>query len=68
MRIRLWWQLRCLDSRSRAMAGMKPLPSFEFGDVRLPLNVNDTDLHRDMVEPPIEHNGPTEMLCVLIKF
>jgi hypothetical protein len=70
MRIRLWWQLRCLDSRSRAFStpGMRPLPPSEFGDVRLPLNVNDADLHPDMVEPPIEHNGPTEMLCVLMKF
>lgn len=70
MRIRLWWQLRCLDIRSRALSTtrMKALPSSEFGDVRLPLNVNDADLHPDMVELPIEHNGPTEMLCVLIKF
>jgi hypothetical protein len=69
MRVRLWWQLHGLDSRSRAVStpGMKLLPS-EFGDVRLPLNINDADLHPDMTEPPIEHTSPTEMLCVLIKF
>lgn len=69
MRIRLWWQLCGLHSRNRAVStpGMK-LPPFELGDVRLPLNVNDADLHPDMIEPPIEHNGPTEMLCVLMKF
>jgi hypothetical protein len=70
MGIRLWWQLRCLSSRSRAFANpsMKPLPPCEFGDIRLPLNVNDADLHPDMVDPPVEHNGPTEMLCVMMKF
>lgn len=70
LRIRVWWQLRCLDTRSRAfsMPGMKPLPQSEFGDVRLPLNVNDIDLHPNMVEPTIEHSRPTEMICVLLKF
>ncbi|KAI1139875.1 hypothetical protein F5Y05DRAFT_334812 [Hypoxylon sp. FL0543] len=69
MRIRLWWQLRCIDARSRAVCtpGIGPPPESEFGDVRLPLNVNDADLHPDMVEAPIEHDGPTEMLCVLLK-
>ncbi|KAI0121110.1 hypothetical protein BJ170DRAFT_145692 [Xylariales sp. AK1849] len=69
MRIRLWWQLRCIDARSRAVCtpGSSPPLESEFGDVRLPLNVNDTDLHPDMVDPPIEHNSPTEMLCVLLK-
>ncbi|KAH8895409.1 hypothetical protein GQ53DRAFT_715071 [Thozetella sp. PMI_491] len=70
MRIRLWWQLHCLDARCRGLLapGMRPLPLSEFGDVRLPLNVNDADLHPDMAELPVEHAGPTEMMCVLIKF
>jgi hypothetical protein len=70
MRIRLWWQLRCLDSRSRALSTprLKPPPASEFGDIRLPLNINDADLHPDMVEPPVEHKGPTEMMCVMVKF
>ncbi|KAI0843642.1 hypothetical protein F5Y06DRAFT_8274 [Hypoxylon sp. FL0890] len=69
MRIRLWWQLRCIDARSRTVCtpGIGPPPESEFGDVRLPLNVNDADLHPDMAEAPIEHDGPTEMLCVLLK-
>ncbi|GLA62043.1 hypothetical protein AtubIFM55763_007258 [Aspergillus tubingensis] len=69
MRIRLWWQLRGLEARCRisSIPGMKPPPSSEIGDVRLPLNVNDADLHPDMTEPPLEHNGPTEMICVLLK-
>jgi hypothetical protein len=70
MRIRLWWQLRCLDSRSRATSipGMKLLLPLEFDGIRLPLNVNDADLHPDMAEPPVENDSPTEMLCVLMKF
>ncbi|KIX10125.1 uncharacterized protein Z518_01206 [Rhinocladiella mackenziei CBS 650.93] len=69
MRVRLWWQLYGLHSRTRAnfTPGKTP-PLSEFGQVRLPLNVNDADLHPNMTEPPIEHSGPTEMLCVLMKF
>ncbi|TQN66407.1 Aurofusarin cluster transcription factor aurR2 [Colletotrichum shisoi] len=68
MRVRLWWQLHGLDARVRA-AGKRTAPSeSEFGDVRLPLNVNDADLHPAMTEVPVEHTGPTEMVCVLMKF
>ncbi|KAK1966845.1 fungal-specific transcription factor [Colletotrichum sublineola] len=68
MRVRLWWQLYGIDSRTRA-AGRSPQPSAgEFGNVCLPLNVNDADLHPEMTELPIEHTGPTEMSCVLMKF
>ncbi|GJD03405.1 fungal specific transcription factor [Colletotrichum higginsianum] len=68
MRVRLWWQLHGLDARVRA-AGKRTAPSeSEFGDVRLPLNVNDADLHPEMTELPVEHTGPTEMVCVLMKF
>ena len=69
MRVRLWWRLHGLDQRGRGAStlGMRPPPS-EFGEVRLPLNINDADLHPDMIEPPIEHNSPTEMLCLLMKF
>jgi hypothetical protein len=47
---------------------MRPLPASEFGDVRLPLNVNDADLHPEMAAAPVEHDGPTEMICVMMKF
>ncbi|GKT46251.1 aurofusarin cluster transcription factor aurR2 [Colletotrichum spaethianum] len=67
MRVRLWWQLHGIDVRVRA-AGRRVLPSEgEFGDARLPLNINDADLHPEMTELPVEHTRPTEMLCVLIK-
>ena len=69
MRIRLWWQLRGLDARVRAVStpGMHPTP-YEFGDVRAPLNLNDADLHPDMTEAPPAHDAPTEMMAVLMKF
>ncbi|KAK5342114.1 hypothetical protein LTR98_002908 [Exophiala xenobiotica] len=65
MRVRLWWRLLGLDSRSHAVT--KP-PLSELNDVRPPLNVNDADLHPNMVAAPVEHNGPTEMLCILMKY
>ncbi|WDK22964.1 C6 zinc finger domain-containing protein [Colletotrichum graminicola] len=68
MRVRLWWQLYGIDARTRA-AGRSSQPSAgEFGNVCLPLNVNDADLHPEMTELPTEHTGPTEMTCVLVKF
>lgn len=69
MRLRLWWQLRAMNSRTRSIytPGWKPSLS-DFDDLRLPLNVNDADLHPDMTEPPVENSSPTEMLCVLMKF
>lgn len=68
MRIRLWWQLCGLEARAQAnCSGGLQGPRFEVGDVRLPLNVNDSELHPDMVGSPAEHTGPTEMLFVLVK-
>ncbi|KAK2054438.1 hypothetical protein LY76DRAFT_579990 [Colletotrichum caudatum] len=68
MRVRLWWQLYGIDARTRA-AGRSSQPSAgEFGNVSLPLNVNDADLHPEMAELPIDQTGPTEMSCVLMKF
>ncbi|KAJ4251468.1 hypothetical protein NW762_011453 [Fusarium torreyae] len=72
MRTRVWWQLKGLESRICAVTNitnpcLKP-SIFELGETRPPLNVNDADLHPDMLEPPIEHTGPTEMVCVLMKF
>jgi hypothetical protein len=34
-------------------------------DTRLPLNINDTDLHVDGKDAPTPHTGPTEMLFCL---
>ncbi|SPJ79180.1 uncharacterized protein FTOL_07571 [Fusarium torulosum] len=69
MRIRIWWQIKGLDLRVRAAStpGIK-LAKSDFGDQRIPFNINDADLHPDMLEPQVEYPGPTEMVCVLMKF
>jgi len=36
-------------------------------DCRLPLNINDTDLHVDGKDAPTPHTGPTEMLFCLTR-
>ncbi|KAI5464431.1 fungal-specific transcription factor domain-containing protein [Mariannaea sp. PMI_226] len=70
MRIRLWWKIRCLELRARRSAlGLPPPSRADFGDIRLPLNVNDAELHPLMAAPPsIEHTGATEMLFCLMKY
>jgi len=67
MRIRLWWFLHFLDARVR-ISGPCPVFVTDFVELRLPLNVNDSDLHPDMVEPPKEHVGTSEMLYPLLKY
>ncbi|KIH91004.1 fungal specific transcription factor domain containing protein [Sporothrix brasiliensis 5110] len=44
------------------------MPLSDLDDLRLPLNVNDADLHPDMTCAPVEHAGPTEMLYVRVKY
>jgi Fungal specific transcription factor domain len=67
MRIRLWWQIRGTDARSRHQLSMC-MSSPEFGSqVRLPLNINDSELHPNMAEAPTVHTGTTEMLYCLLK-
>ncbi|KIM98484.1 hypothetical protein OIDMADRAFT_167284 [Oidiodendron maius Zn] len=68
MRLRVWWQIMGLELRAhRKMLGIM-LSMAHLGDVRLPMNVNDADLHPQMTNPPVEHRGATEMLYCLIKF
>jgi hypothetical protein len=66
MRIRLWWQIRGIDARARHQVN-GCLPCSDFGDIRLPLNVNDSELHPNMAEAPVVHTGTTEMLYCLLK-
>ncbi len=67
MRVRAWWQLHIASRRSGKVPSRTAFCS-EIGPVRLPLNVNDADLHPAMTAPPVEHPGPTEMLYVLMKY
>ncbi|KAL2863150.1 putative C6 transcription factor [Aspergillus lucknowensis] len=66
LRRRLWWFIVGLDQRSSEYHGYEPIVSEASFDTRLPLNVNDSDLTADMVHPPTERDGPTEMTLSLI--
>lgn len=68
MKIRLWWYIRCLNSRVRRAMGL-PSTIDDLGTVRLPMNVNDSDLHPHMAHAPaVKHTAATEMVYVLMKY
>jgi hypothetical protein len=57
MRIRLWWQIRCYSTRF-LQGGSEAIPPVQdMGNVRMPLNLNDSELHPDMVDCPKEHTA-----------
>lgn len=67
-RRRLWWQLIVLDQRMAEMTGSAIMALSSSGaDCRLPLNVNDTDLHPHAEDFPRPHTRPTEMLLCLTR-
>ncbi|KAL1596510.1 hypothetical protein SLS60_009157 [Paraconiothyrium brasiliense] len=68
MRRRLWWQVCILDARSSEDHGCDPTIVEAQFDTKLPLNVNDTDIHPDMTEWPKERQGFTDMTFCLIRF
>ncbi|KAF2622361.1 hypothetical protein BU25DRAFT_377836 [Macroventuria anomochaeta] len=68
MRRRLWWQVCILDARSSEDHGCDPTIVEAQFDAKMPLNVNDTDLHPDMTECPQERTGFTDMTFSLIRF
>lgn len=66
-RRRLWWHLVLMDSRSSEDHGTDPLINENTSDTRLPLNVNDDELTPDMVNPPEEREGCTDVTFLLIR-
>ncbi|KHN96055.1 uncharacterized protein MAM_06160 [Metarhizium album ARSEF 1941] len=66
-RRRLWWTIVSYDRRIGEMTGSTITGLSCGGDCKLPLNVNDSDLHVDGKELPSPHNGPTEMLFALTR-
>lgn len=65
-RRRLWWQLAALDKRMAEMTGSAITALSSCGsDCRLPLNINDADLHLHSKDQPKPYTGPTEMLFCL---
>ncbi|OCL15024.1 putative C6 transcription factor [Glonium stellatum] len=67
MRRRLWWHLVHMDFRTADLLGTRPSLDLSCGDTKLPLNVNDEDLHPDMVDPPPERNGITSIVLCLLR-
>ncbi|KAH8812758.1 hypothetical protein F5884DRAFT_878676 [Xylogone sp. PMI_703] len=68
MRIRLWWQIHCLSNRYLQANAEIISPIKDLRDIRMPLNVNDSQLHPDMVKYPTRYLGATEMTYCLLKY
>ncbi|WYZ46430.1 hypothetical protein EsH8_IX_000655 [Colletotrichum jinshuiense] len=66
-RRRLWWTIVGYDRRIGEMTGSTVTALSTAGDCKLPLNINDTDLHVNGKDAPTPHQGVTEMLFVLIR-
>ncbi|KAH9860864.1 hypothetical protein IAQ61_010598 [Plenodomus lingam] len=68
MRRRLWWQICILDVRSSEDHGCDATIVEASFDTKMPLNVNDSDLHPGMTEFPEERQGYTDMTFCLLRF
>ncbi|KAG5984601.1 hypothetical protein E4U55_004043 [Claviceps digitariae] len=66
-RRRLWWTIVAHDRRIGEITGSTVTALSSGGNCKLPLNVNDSDLHVDGTELLKPHNGPTEMLFALTR-
>ncbi|MCJ1403938.1 hypothetical protein MMC11_007161 [Xylographa trunciseda] len=68
MRRRLWWQVCTLDIRASEDQSSDPTITEQSFDTKLPSNINDEDIWPGMSEPPVEHEGCTEMTFDLIRY
>lgn len=66
-RRRLWWTIVGYDRRLGEMTGSTVTALSSGCDTKMPLNVNDSDLHVERDEPPTSHNGATEMMFALAR-
>ena len=66
-RRRIWWTIVGYDRRIGEMTGSTVTALSSGGDCKIPLNVNDSDLHIEGKEMPAPHTGPTEMLFALAR-
>ncbi|KAJ4317372.1 hypothetical protein N0V94_004975 [Neodidymelliopsis sp. IMI 364377] len=69
IRRRLWWQIVMLEGFSQKLAGTGTgtNASALMGDVKMPANLNDSDLFPGMKELPKESDRATEMMFFLIR-
>ncbi|KAF2680491.1 hypothetical protein K458DRAFT_421427 [Lentithecium fluviatile CBS 122367] len=65
IRRRVWWQILMQDGFAEKLAGTGG--HILYVDVKLPSNLNDSDLFPGMKELPKEHDGATEMMFFLIR-
>ena len=68
MRRRLWWHICLLDIRASEDHGTDSQINDRMYDTRLPLNINDEEITPEMLEPPTEHEGATQMTFSLVRF
>ncbi|KAI1073758.1 hypothetical protein F5B20DRAFT_586954 [Whalleya microplaca] len=66
-RRRLWWTLAGFDRRIGELCGSVITAISNGGNCKLPLNINDTDLHLHAKDPPPPHTGATEMMFALTR-
>lgn len=67
MRRRIWWNLVHMDFRTAEVLGTRPSLDLACGNTKLPLNIEDEDIHPNMADPPLERNGITCITPCLIK-
>ncbi|KAK3112015.1 hypothetical protein LTR53_012136 [Teratosphaeriaceae sp. CCFEE 6253] len=67
LRRRLWWALVYLDSRTAELVGQDGDRLLQRHDVRLPANLNDTQLFPSMQRLPESRPAATEMSYVLLR-
>ncbi|CAH0056476.1 unnamed protein product [Clonostachys solani] len=68
MRRRLWWGILALDLRSAEELGTELSISETSYDTQLFLNINDSDIHPAMKEPPAPREGRTDTSTVLTRY
>ncbi|KAH9905119.1 hypothetical protein F4778DRAFT_769865 [Xylariomycetidae sp. FL2044] len=66
-RRRLWWTLAGFDRRIAEMCGANITAISSGASCKLPLNINDADLHLNAKDPPPSHTGATEMIFALTR-
>ncbi|KAJ0116594.1 hypothetical protein J7T55_009744 [Diaporthe amygdali] len=67
LRRRLWWYICVLDGHSSKYQEHEANLHKFFSDTKLPLHVNDSDLHPDMTDPPVERDGWTDMTFCMVR-
>ncbi|KAI1388153.1 putative C6 transcription factor [Hypoxylon trugodes] len=67
IRRRLWWHVVHVDFRVADVLGIKPSLDLSSGDAKIPLNIQDEDLHPDMISLPSESCGITSITLCLIR-